>query len=718
MPADINDDSADRARWERNTRDAFARGQAALAAGDKADATRWLERAHRLVPHDGTITLLLASAAIGDDNAKAATLFSQVLASGDVRDAWLGLATARFLLRDIAGARGAIDAALHRHALWPDLAGLAGMVVRMTDAPGWCGLTGAGAVVVHPSGADRIEMQMDGRLLVRSDDKRDLILPPGWPRAGSLTVTAIGGDGGDRHLIGSPVSLRAIGRVEGHVEAWQGGLRGWAWYPGDPDTKPRLSVGTGRARKEIVASGLTDAVPGLAPLARPRSFAVPWAELPGGEAPVRLSGRDGRDLQGSPVVARRADWNSTSPAKQPVSPAAAKVDAAAPARRPRDLARWRGTGTESVVLITHDDGGGVERRIQASVAAHEASGRNAIVLRPTKPRNGSAGVMVSSGSLPDLRFELPREQPALRRLLRGMQAVEAELHHFLNHDPSVIETIRALGVPYDAHTHDYTWFCPRIALVGRGDRYCGEPAAAVCETCVAETGSYLHEDVSVPALLDRSRDILSGARRVIAPSHDAAARMVRHFPGIAPVVIPHEDDAAVDEPPPIPHVGGTVLVCVAGAIGLHKGFHVLLACARDAKKRGLDLSFVVAGRTIDDQRLIDTGRVFVTGPYQPDEAVALIEAQRAALALLPSIWPETWCLGLTELWRAGLRVAAFDIGAPAERIRQTGRGFLLPLGLAPRAINDALLNAARGRSFLPIRRSSAYKPPINATMSK
>ena len=58
----------------------------------------------------------------------------------------------------------------------------------------------------------------------------------------------------------------------------------------------------------------------------------------------------------------------------------------------------------------------------------------------------------------------------------------------------------------------------------------------------------------------------------------------------------------------------------------------------------------------------------------PDEAVPLIKAQNASLALLPSIFPETWCLSLAEAWRAGLRVAAFDIGAPAERIRRTGRG--------------------------------------------
>ena len=52
--------------------------------------------------------------------------------------------------------------------------------------------------------------------------------------------------------------------------------------------------------------------------------------------------------------------------------------------------------------------------------------------------------------------------------------------------------------------------------------------------------------------------------------------------------------------------------------------------------------------------------------------------------MLPSIFPETWCLSLAEAWRAGLRVVAFDIGAQAERIRRTGRGFLLPLGLPAR----------------------------------
>ena len=702
MPASLNES----ARQEQLIRDAFASGQAALIAGDKADAMRWLERAHRLAPQDGTITLVLASAAIGYDNPKAAALFDAVLASADVRDAWFGLATARFLMGDLSAARIAVDGVLGRHVVSPDIAGLAGQVARATGAAGWCGLSSAGVVVVHPvrpQAATRpIDIRIDGR---RLEGPNELVLPATWPRAGSVTVTE-GGDGG-HHLIGSPISLRCIGRVEGHVEPVEEGLRGWAWCPADPDTDPQLSINVGRTRHEIVAIARASDIRGLVPLARPRSFTIRWDELPPGIAPIRVRGRDGKDLPGSPIARHRG--SRSRPRQSHQSDGATISRPGQTLRRQRlDLAQWRDGKGPAVVLVTHDDGGGVEHRVQASIALHKAMGRRAIVLRPAKSPNGSTCVVVASGSLPALRFELPRERASLLRLLADLQPVAAELHHLLNHDASVAEIIRTLGIPYDAHVHDYAWFCPRIALVGRGDRYCGEPAPDVCQSCVTELGHYLHEDISVAGLLDRSMTILSRAQRVIAPSHDAANRLARHFPGISPIVIPHEDDNAVIEPPPVPRVSGTVRICLAGAIGLHKGFHVLLACARDAKQRDLDLTFTVAGTTIDDQSLMDTGRVFVTGPYQPDEAVALIRAQGAALALLPSIWPETWCLALTELWRAGLRVAAFDIGAPAERIRRTGRGWLFPLHLTPAAINDTLLKAGRGRSLLlPIQEPAA-----------
>ncbi len=111
----------------------------------------------------------------------------------------------------------------------------------------------------------------------------------------------------------------------------------------------------------------------------------------------------------------------------------------------------------------------------------------------------------------------------------------------------------------------------------------------------------------------------------------------------------------------------------------------------------MPLSFAVIGSTIDDGRLLDTGTAFVTGWFDEEELPALIEAQDAHLGFLPSRAPETWCYSLSAMFRAGLHVAAFDLGAQAERIRRTGRGFLLPLGLPPAQINDALMRCAYHR---------------------
>jgi len=130
---------------------------------------------------------------------------------------------------------------------------------------------------------------------------------------------------------------------------------------------------------------------------------------------------------------------------------------------------------------------------------------------------------------------------------------------------------------------------------------------------------------------------------------------------------------------------------VIGAIGVEKGYDTLLACARDAAQRDLGLRFVLAGHSIDDDRLLATGRVFITGRYRETDAVALVRSVGADLAFLPSLWPETWGFTLGLAWQAGLRAAVFDIGAMPARVRATGLGWVLPLGMPTSAVNTWML---------------------------
>ena len=645
-------------------------------------AIRWLDRAHRLVPDDTTIALTLATACLGQDDRRAAGLFHEILAAHDVREGWLGLAHARLRLGDHAGAADALGHALGHHALgrhalgrhaWAaGVATLAETVVLAGGLPGWCGLSGSGVPMVNPAPGVAVEIALDGRP-VRQTPRRI-----GWTRARTITVTA-----GGRHLLGSPIDVAAIGRLTGRIEAEDGGIRGWASHPNDPDTAAVLTVldATGHPVRRRVATGETG------------SFQVPAARLAGERAPFRVVGRDGADLEGSPL-----DPSALTGLRASIGPSQAADTLVAQQRR-RDLARWRAAslpGQRSVILIAHADGGGVEQRVIAAAARYRADGLRPIVLRPADSPDSVIAGDGPEGGFPSLRYAVPDELPALLRFLRTTHPAWLEFHHMLGHHPGLYDLPRRLGVPYDAHIHDYAWICPRIALMGSANRYCGEPELAACETCIAQNGSLTGENIGVGALRRRSASFLTRARDAIAPSRDAATRMRRYFPDLPVSVVPHGDDSALPCLVRPTQSSGVVLVCVAGGIGPHKGYDVLLACARDAAQRSLPLQFIVVGDTTGDAELLATGHVFITGTYHQREAVDLIRAQNAHLGFVPSVWPESWSLTLGELWHAGLRVAAFDLGAPAERIRATGRGFLLPFGLPPASVCDALLAAGRG----------------------
>ncbi len=364
------------------------------------------------------------------------------------------------------------------------------------------------------------------------------------------------------------------------------------------------------------------------------------------------------------------------------------ADPLALARRRIDALRWAAGRARpgAAILITHGGGGGVDRVVAERCATLEATGLRPIVLRPA----GLERCGIGGGAFPNLTYAVPRELPELARLLRADRPRHVELHHLLGHSHAILGLARLLRLPVDLFIHDYACFCPRIALVSGARRYCGEPDVAGCEACVADLGSSLHEDIPVQALRTRSAADIAMAREVITPSPDVAARIRRHFPNARPVVRAWED-AALPLLAPMPP-DARRRVCVVGAIGVEKGYEVLLACARDARARSLPLEFVLVGYTADDTRLMEAGPVFVTGEYADADAAALIQAQGAHLAFIPSVWPETWCFALSRAWEAGLAAAVFDLGAQAERVRATGRGWLLPMGLQARAVNDALLS--------------------------
>lgn len=69
------------------------------------------------------------------------------------------------------------------------------------------------------------------------------------------------------------------------------------------------------------------------------------------------------------------------------------------------------------------------------------------------------------------------------------------------------------------------------------------------------------------------------------------------------------------------------------------------------------------------------GNVIVHGAYRRDEFQWHVARIRPHLGAVLSLWAETWCHTLTELWSAGVPVIGFNIGAVGERLSETGAGW-------------------------------------------
>jgi GT2 family glycosyltransferase/glycosyltransferase involved in cell wall biosynthesis len=373
----------------------------------------------------------------------------------------------------------------------------------------------------------------------------------------------------------------------------------------------------------------------------------------------------------------------------------AQEDPLAKARHALDEQRFRKAQSDdtsndtssrsSALLITHSRGGGVQRRVRERCAEWQASGVRAVVLSPTS--NGACTVSDFGEVYPNLIFSIPQQFGELLELLCATKPVCVELHHFLGHHPHLLKLADCLKIPLDIVVHDYAWFCPQITLTGTDHRYCGEPEINVCENCTSDLGG----EISPGALRERSHQLFSAARRVVVPSRDTARRLERHFPAVMPEICPWESDTPAP-PAPRPRTRPKLRICVAGALGAHKGYDTLLALGRDVAARRLPIEYVLVGYSHDDLPLLETRAISVTGRFQAGECAGLLARQQSDLGFLPSGIPETWSYTLSEMWEAGLLVAAFDIGAPAERIRTTGRGLLLPLGLPGERINEVFLH--------------------------
>lgn len=338
-----------------------------------------------------------------------------------------------------------------------------------------------------------------------------------------------------------------------------------------------------------------------------------------------------------------------------------------------DRPPWRECA-EAVLVFHHGRGGGSSQFLDLFEQNIERTGRN--VLRARTILNAPTLAVID-----DRTFDLASGRDELIQFARRRRVTRIVVNHLIDRPLEMMAWVRdlgdRLGVPYEVVLHDYFMLCPRIDLINGEGAFCEVAPPETCVRCVASDGAEVSE---FDPFLWRVEHLafLEGAERVVAPSDDVVRRMGHHLRRLIAVWEPESDAGHRSEHVPRIRENEPLRIVTLGALNVSKGLRVVQSLTDAAERAGAPLQLSVLGPASEPL----PKSVAVRGTFLSEDLGRLLHEAAPHAVFLPAIWPETWSFVLTEALKQGLPVIAFDIGAPAARLRRLGRGLLLPTALA------------------------------------
>ena len=254
---------------------------------------------------------------------------------------------------------------------------------------------------------------------------------------------------------------------------------------------------------------------------------------------------------------------------------------------------------------------------------------------------------------------------SLNKILYEIKPSLVHVQHFLNWHIGVLEDLVSYGVPVVMSFHDYYALTPVFTLEGAEDPpKCFSPEYSK---------KIFGKDLS-PYLSARRSSILkslSSFSKLIAPSSSLVQDLRSVYPfryeviehGIKPFPLGHT--ASQTKKLRFGYLGG--LVRQKGIADLLQGFEL-------ARTKNANIELHVHGGKLDPE----PDGVISYGHYNQDDLTAVLNT--FDVGVIPSIFRETFCLALSEMWRAEKPVMASNIGSLKQRIEHQKNGYLFQFG--------------------------------------
>ncbi|HVU71683.1 MAG TPA: glycosyltransferase family 4 protein, partial [Mycobacteriales bacterium] len=291
----------------------------------------------------------------------------------------------------------------------------------------------------------------------------------------------------------------------------------------------------------------------------------------------------------------------------------------------------------------------------------------------------------------DHRPHVPAPDPgvaaALRRLVAAERPDVVVAHNWIAW--SYLAVKHADSPPLLWTLHDYSAGCHKRSRLPapRIGRTCPGPRLSRCVACGTEQYGALRSAALATSLRVSTATLLRRAERIVAVSRAVAAAaepVVERPVDVIPTALADGlADVARTTPRP-DFLPAEPYLLFAGALGRHKGVHVLL----DAHRRlGRRPPLVVLGTPRADQPQ-EWGPGVTVRTDVPHEQV-MAAWRHALLGVVPSVWAEPWGHVAAEAATVGRAVVASRTGGLVDVVQDGVTGVLVPPG-DPAALAAAL----------------------------
>lgn len=230
--------------------------------------------------------------------------------------------------------------------------------------------------------------------------------------------------------------------------------------------------------------------------------------------------------------------------------------------------------------------------------------------------------------------------------------------------------------------HDYFMLCPSYTLINDKTTYCGVPSdLKVCSSCLKYNDNefkLFEKEKNIIEWRKSWGNVIQLSDEVVCFSKSSKDIVVKAYPNCEGKikVTPHDISGRYPNIYQNHKIADRVTIGILGGINVAKGAKVVKNLVEYIDSNGINAKIVLIGEISTP---IDSPSFQATGRYNREELPDLVKQYSIDKFLIPSIWPETYSYVTDEIMQLGYPVVVFNLGAPAERVRNYARGKVIAI---------------------------------------